>query len=208
MEKNPATYLKHCIVELLGTFFLLSAIFAAPAGMAPIAAGGILLVMVASIGNLSGAHLNPAVTTALVASRQFAAKDALGYVIAQTFGALLAITVTEGLGRDVGPVQRGGSAILAEFVGVFLLTFVVSRMVLSKAGDAPTALGIGLALGLGVMIAAPFSGGVLNPAIGLALLITGKVAGALGGIIPYLLVPLIAGLLAGPLARYLTFTAR
>ncbi|MDP9382833.1 MAG: aquaporin [Chloroflexota bacterium] len=205
LDRNPSAFARSLVAELIGTFFLLTVILAAPASVTFAAAGATLLIMVVAIGKTSGAHLNPAVTTALVTNRQFPLKDGLVYVVAQVVGALLAIfAVDVVLARSLGGVDPGNNAFWAELIGTFLLAFVVSQVTVHQVPEAGSALGIGIALALGVLVAGPNSGGVLNPAIGLALLLTGNVVGALGGMFYYLLAPLVAGLLAGQVASYLT----
>ena len=203
--KRSRAFVQSWVAEVVGTFFLLSAILAAPPSFTFAAAGAILLVMVVSLGKVSGAQLNPAVTTALIVARRFPLKDGLAYLPAQLLGALLAILSFDGLlGRTMGNVDPGNQSFFAEFVGTFLLTFVVTQVTVHEVPEAGSALGVGLALAMGVLIAGPSSGGVLNPAIGLALLLTGHVTGVFSALLPYLLAPIVAGVLAGLLGAYLT----
>ena len=94
--------LKRCTAETLGTFWLVfggcgSAIFAAAypelgigfAGVA-LAFGLTLLTMCYAIGNISGCHINPAVTLGLVAGGRFPAREAVPYIVAQVIGGILA----------------------------------------------------------------------------------------------------------------------
>jgi len=202
IDLNPRAFLKSWIAEIIGTFFLLTVILAAPTGITFAAAGAAVLVMVVALGKTAGAHLNPAVTAGLVAARQFPVKDGGLYVAAQFIGALLAIGGANVFDRPLTDVVRRNDAFLAEMLGAFLLVFVVSQVTFNEVPEIGSALGIGVALALGVLIAGPNSGGVLNPAIGLALLLTGNVSGVLGGLLPYLLAPLIGGVVAGRLAEY------
>ena len=205
IDRDPAAFLKSWLAELVGTFFLLAVILSAPPGVTFAAAGVILLVMVVAIGKTSGAHLNPAVTTALVATKQFPLKDGLAYVVAQVLGALLAVLSVDALlARSLGDVDPGSGAFFAELFGTFLLTFVVSQVTMNQVPEAGSALGIGFALAAGVLLAGPSSGGVLNPAIALALLLTGHVAGVFGALAPLLLAPVLAALAGRLLADYIT----
>jgi len=204
IDRNARAFLKSWIAEIIGTFFLLTAILAAPRGITFAAAGATVLVMVVALGKTSGAHLNPAVTAGLVAARQFPFKDGVLYVAAQFIGAVLAIGAANVLDRPLTDVVRRNDAFVGEMLGTFLLVFVVSQVTFNEVPEIGSALGIGLALAVGVLIAGPNSGGVINPAIGLALLLTGNVASALGALLPYLVAPLISGILAGRLAEYLS----
>src|SRR6185437_13047878 len=89
------------LAELIGTFALVSsvcgaALFSAPsAGLMTVAfaIGAIVLAMAYALGPISGGHFNPAVTCGLVAAGRFNAGDAIGYIIAQLAGAILAAAV-------------------------------------------------------------------------------------------------------------------
>jgi aquaporin Z len=82
------------------------------------------------------------------------------------------------------------NAYIAEFLGTFLLVFVIF-----VTGNY---LAIGAALAIGVMLAGPISGGSLNPAVTLALLSAGKLS--VSQVVPYILAEV-----AGALAAYQTY---
>src|SRR3954468_623228 len=92
---------KKYIAELIGTFALVSsgcgaALFSAPsAGLMTVAfaIGAIVLAMAYSVGHISGGHFNPAVTCGLIAAGRFKAGDAIGYIVAQLAGGILAAAV-------------------------------------------------------------------------------------------------------------------
>lgn len=204
IDRRPALFLKSWIAEVVGTFFLLAVVLSAPAGITFAAAGATLLVMVVALGKVSGAQLNPAVTTGLITAKEFPLKDGLGYMVGQLVGALLAVFVVGTLlGREIGGVDPGNQAFFAEIIGTFLLVFVVAQVTVNEVPETGSALGVGIALATGVLIAAPSSGGVLNPAIALALLLTGNVTGPLGALLPYLVAPLLGGIAGGALGTYL-----
>ena len=95
------------VVEFIGTFFLMSAV-----GMAtltgslfvPLAAGGMLMVMIYAGGHISGGHYNPAVTTAALVRRRIGIGDAAGYWIAQ----VVAGVVAGAIARAVSTRRRSG----------------------------------------------------------------------------------------------------
>lgn len=125
-----------------------------------------------AIGHISGAHLNPAVTVGLWLSKRHKAEAVIPYIAAQLIGALLAsltlkaafASVPTTLGQTM-PAFGAGPALLMELV----LTFIFVMTVIGAATDQLTqkplaALAIGAALGLGVIVGGPVSGGSLNPA--------------------------------------------
>lgn len=200
-QTQPGHFLRSLTAEALGTFFLLLAGLLAPANLAFVAVGLTLLVLVVAIGKVSGSHVNPAVTLALVAARKFKPLDGLFYFAAQLVGAFLAVLVVRSLGRPLPTIEAGSNAFWFELLGAFLLAFVVAQVVVKNVPEAGSALAIGGALALGVLIAGGASGGVLNPALGGALLSSGAIIRGGAGV--YLLAPLIAGALAGLLGGFL-----
>jgi hypothetical protein len=90
--------------ELVGTYFLVLTVGIAVTRMnmlAPLAIGGVLMVMVYAGGHISGAHFNPAVTLAVLVRGRISSAAAGGYVVSQVIGALLA-AVTRPLRRSCG----------------------------------------------------------------------------------------------------------
>jgi MIP family channel proteins len=181
------------LAELVGTFILVftgcavavAAILQRPtAGPAfydslavALAFGIALVVVVAAIGHVSGAHVNPAVTLALAVTNKFPWGLVPVYVGAQLLGALLgavAVWISYGdAAREVAavaatfPVDAVGDlrAFLVEIFVTFILVFVVLSVATddrAPAGVAP--LAVGFALACGVLIAGPVTGGSLNPA--------------------------------------------
>jgi aquaporin Z len=190
--------------EVVGTFFLVVAALLSPDGLTFALVGLTLLVMVIALGKVSGAHLNPAVTIGLIVARQFPLQAGLLYILAQVVGAFLAYAFGALVGRVLPVTDPHANALWFEVIGTVLLVFVVTRVVLSKVSPAASALGIGLALSVGIAIAGPSSGGVLNPAIALVLLLGKLSSGSLLTSLLYLVVPVAAGGGAALLAVYLT----
>ncbi|CAN5828825.1 hypothetical protein BH24DEI2_BH24DEI2_14120 [soil metagenome] len=165
--------------------------------------GATLLVMVVAIGKVSGSHINPAVTVGLMSTQQIKVREGLLYIVAQVVGAFLALGLGDLLGRSLPEADPGPNAVWFEMPGTALLVFVVTRAVLQKAPEAASALAIGLALTVGIAIAGPSSGGVLNPAIAVVLLTGNLFSGSVFAALGYLAAPLLAGALAALLARSL-----
>jgi aquaporin Z len=177
--------------------------------------GMTVTAMAYAIGPVSGCHLNPAVTAAVWASGRMNTNDAIGYIVAQLIGgivgALILYLILKGkvAGYDVakqGMGQNGwsdysmGSAILAEFVATLVFTIVILA-VTGARGATPIA---GLVIGLTLMVMhfafIPVSGASLNGArsLGPAVFVGGT---ALAQVWMYLVVPTLAGALAGWLVK-------
>jgi len=162
------------IVEFIGTFFLVSgAIFGGAVG-----ASLALIVMVYAGGHISGAHYNPAVTTAMYMRKKVEASELAGYYLAQLLGAAVAAAliyyVFERQGQNFvcdGFPSGMLKTALAEVIGTFALAYVVLNTATAKgtAGNSFYGLAIGgtvLAMSFAV---GKFSGSVFNPAVGLGL---------------------------------------
>ncbi len=209
------------IAELVGTFILVfggtavavGAILARPtAGAAydslavALAFGLTLAAVVAAIGHVSGAHVNPAVTLGMAATGKFPWNYAPIYVGAQLVGAVLAALATwltfggagarsEAKLAATYPAQGVGDlqAFIVEILITFILVFVV--MAVATDGRAPAAIApiaVGFALAVGVFIAGPVTGGSVNPARSLGPML---VAGDLTSVWLYILGPIVGGVL-------------
>src|SRR2546423_4992570 len=114
--------MKKYLAEFVGTFVLVfggvgSAVLAGDKigflGVS-IAFGLTLLTMAYAIGSISGCHINPAVTVGLLVSRKIEAKDALGYIVAQILGAIVAaallLLIAQGAAAGYDPAIAGFGA--------------------------------------------------------------------------------------------------
>ena len=209
------------LAELVGTFILVfggtavavGAILSRPtAGAAydslaiALAFGLALAAVVAAIGHVSGAHVNPAVTLGMAATGKFPWRYTPHYVVAQLVGAVLAALATwltfGGPARSEAslaatyPAQGVGD--LQAFIVEILITFILVFVVMAVATDerAPAAMApiaVGFALAVGVFIAGPVTGGAVNPVRALGPML---VAGDLTSAWLYILGPIIGGVLA------------
>ena len=155
-----ADTLKAGLAELTGAFFLT---LAALLSGTPYAVALTLAAFVYAIGNISGCHINPAVTVGLVAARRLPILTGLLYVYAQVMGALLARVVAPYAGAL--PAQYHAASPVGEMLGAgfLILTVVaVSDKYVPKAGSG---IAIGAALAAGLVT----SGGILNPAVAVAM---------------------------------------
>ena len=181
-ERMVQTVGRRAMAEGVGTFFFILIGTASvvvdvrtggalgPVGIA-LAWGFALTGMIYTIGHLSGAHVNPAVTIALWAVRRFPARDALAYIPAQCAGAVAASLVLWGLlgdTADVGatrPAMDLGGAFAVEWLLSFALMFVIA----AAASDERVAVGVGgLAVGLALafdhLVGLTLTGSSMNPA--------------------------------------------
>jgi aquaporin Z len=194
------------LVEFIGTFFLMSgAIFGGAIG-----ASLALVVMVYAGGHISGAHYNPAVTTAMYLRKKVTTAELPGYYIAQLLGAsaagLLIYYVFERQG--VGFVCDGFPAgtlktALAEIIGTFALAYVVLNVATAKgtAGNSFYGLAIGGTVLAMAMAFGKFSGAVFNPAVGLGLAIQKSLCWE--NLWMFFVAPLAGGVLAAIVFNYL-----
>jgi MIP family channel proteins len=208
------------LAELVGTFILVfggtavavGAILSLPtAGGAygslavALAFGLALAAVVAAIGHVSGAHVNPAVTLGLASIGQFPWKSVPYYLGAQLAGAVLGAVGTwiafGGPGRNEAklaatyPAQGVGDlqAFLLEILITFILVFVVVAVATdSRAPAAIAPIAVGFALAVGVFIAGPVTGGAVNPVRALGPML---VAGDLTSAWLYILGPIVGGVL-------------
>jgi aquaporin Z len=192
------------IVEFIGTFFLVSGaiVYGAPGAVAA------LIVMVYAGGHISGAHYNPAVTTAMYIRRKVTKGELPGYYFAQLLGgaiaaALLYYVFEAPIGNNSCDEFRSGifKTALAEIIGTFALAYVVLNVATAK-GTAGNSF-YGLAIGGTVLAMAwsfgSYSGGVLNPAVGLGLAVQGRLCW--GQLWLYIVSPLIGGVIAAYVFR-------
>ncbi|MDM7914538.1 MAG: aquaporin Z [Candidatus Eisenbacteria bacterium] len=220
--------MKRYLAELVGTFVLVfggcgSAVLAGDKigflGVA-LAFGLTLLTMVYAIGPISGCHINPAVTVGLLAAKKFQPRFALGYIVAQILGGILAaailLIIAKGLPGGYDPSTAGfaangygehsptgyalGAAFLAEVVltALLLITVLGATDITAPAGFA--GIPIGLVLTLIHLIGIPVTNTSVNPArsIGPAIFVGGW---ALGQLWLFIVAPLIGAVLAALLYR-------
>lgn len=221
--------------EMVGTFSLVlfgcgaavvSGISATgPAGIGllgiAIAFGVSVVVMAYAIGGISGCHINPAITIAMLTAGKIKAGEALGYIISQFIGATIAAAVLYGIQKGLpgwapgewalgsngwGPGYLAeynmASAFLAEAVLTFLFLFVIFGTT-SKWGNGTMAgLAIGFTLVLIHLVAIPITGTSVNPArsFGPAIFAGGK---ALEQLWLFIVAPVAGGIAAAIVWRVL-----
>ncbi|MFT3982052.1 MAG: aquaporin Z [Ferruginibacter sp.] len=184
--------MKSYFAEFIGTFWLVlggcgSAVLAAKfpevgiglVGVA-LAFGLTVLTIAYSLGHISGAHLNPAVTLGLWAGGRVSANIVLPYIVSQVLGALAAAGVlyiiATGNGSDIGGFAANGygehspggysltAGIVCELVMTFIFLIVILGATDKKAPQGFAGLAIGLALTLIHLISIPVTNTSVNPA--------------------------------------------
>lgn len=166
-----------------------------------------IVAMAYSIGNISGCHINPAVSLAMWITKKMDTKDFIGYVIAQCIGAIAGAGLlvflfgsNASLGTNgYGELSALGTDVAQAFVVEVVLTFTFLLAILgvtSKSENASTTgLVIGLTLTLIHILGIPFTGTSVNPArsLGPALLAGGQ---ALSQVWLFILAPLLGAAIA------------
>lgn len=217
------------LAELIGTFVLVfmgcgSAVIAGEkVGFLGIslAFGLSVLVMVYAIGPVSGCHINPAITIAMLVNGKINGRDAGAYMVCQVIGgiiaaALLLVIMTglptydlavNGLGQNgYGDASPGGFSMMSGLIAEIVLTCIFLLVIFgatSKAAPAGFAgIAIGLSLALIHIVGIPVTGVSVNPArsIGPALLAGGP---AIAQLWLFIIAPVIGAVLAAFIWKYL-----
>jgi aquaporin NIP len=137
--------------------------------------GLVVLAMIYAVGDVSGAHLNPAVTLGFFTARRFEARWVGPYIASQCAGALLAsltLRLMFPTSATLGATLPAGSA-LQSFVLEFILTFLLMFVILSVSTGAKekgvlAGVAVGSVIALEALFAGPISGASMNPARSLA----------------------------------------
>lgn len=181
-----------------------------------------LLTMAYAIGHISGCHINPAVSIAMLLSKQIKAKEFCGYVVAQILGALAGAGLLAAIFRlgNVTDLTGGfgsnglasvGDSIWAGLIVEVLLTFVFVMAILgvtSKKGNYGHTAGIVIALSLVAVhiLGIGLTGTSVNPARSLGPAIVAAIAGntaPIAAVWVFIVGPLVGGILAAYTYKYL-----
>jgi aquaporin Z len=202
--------------ELLGTFTLVFAgtgaivindVSGGVIGHAGIALtfGLVVMAMIYTFGEVSGAHLNPAVTLGFAVAGRFEWKNVPGYVLAQIIGAVAASGLLHWLfpaHEKLGATLPAGSA-MQSFVLELILTAILMLAILristgAKEKGITAGIAIGGIIALEAMFAGPICGASMNPARSLA---PALISGHLGHLWIYLTATVLGAFVAVPLAK-------
>lgn len=206
--------------EFFGTLALVlvgcgSAVIAGPGiGLTGIsfAFGLTVLVMVYAIGPISGCHINPAISVAMLLAGKLEGRLALGYIVSQIIGAIAGagILYLIASGEDGWTIDKGGlgqngfdeltgynmtAAMITEAVFTFLFLFVIFGATSKKAPAGFAGIAIGFALVLIHLVTIPVTGTSVNPArsLGPAVFVGGE---ALEQVWLFIVFPIIGAAIA------------
>jgi len=167
--------------------------------------GLVVLALVYALGDVSGAHLNPAVTTGFWLAGRFPAGSVLPYIGSQCAGALLASLMVRflfpahpTLGATL-PADGPGQSFVLEILLTLILMFVVLCVSTGAKEKGITAgVAVGSVIGLEALFAGPVSGASMNPARSVAPALVG---GHMEHLWVYLVAPVIGAAAAIPVCR-------
>ncbi|MCQ2528936.1 MAG: MIP family channel protein [Saccharofermentans sp.] len=206
---------KKYIAEFIGTFVLVfaacgTAVVVGCNGaegnaaylMTALAFGLVIVAMAYSIGNVSGCHINPAVSIAMLVSKKMSVKDFCGYVVAQCIGGIAGagvLAVLLGMNQSFGANglynDSIGKSILVEVVLTCIFVLAILGVTSKPEFSNVAGLVIGLSLTLVHIIGIAFTGTSVNPARSLASAVFAGGA-ALSNVWVFIVAPLIGGVLA------------
>lgn len=211
-------------IEALGTFFFVflgaGAVIAAHfAGLGALSllviaiANGIGLALAISLAmNISGGHINPAVTIAAWINKKISSGDAVVYIIAQVVGATIAgfllvsvypaasgIAVNYGA-PSLGPTTTIMQGIILETIMTFFLVTAVFLTAVDRRAPKIAGFGVGLTVVLDVLVGGPFTGAAMNPARAIGPMIA---SGFLSNWYVYWIGPILGAVIAALVYKYL-----
>jgi len=165
--------------------------------------GLVVMTMIYAVGEVSGAHLNPAVTIGFWAARRLPGKSVGPYILAQTIGALTASGIVRLLfphHLNIGATLPAGAwhqSFLLELVLTFLLMFVILSVATgAKEKGIMAGVAVGGVIGFEALFAGPISGASMNPARSLAPALVGGQLDQLKHLWIYLAAPVLGAVLA------------
>lgn len=173
-----------------------------------------IVAMAYSIGNVSGCHINPAVSLGMLITGRMTGKDFLGYVVAQFVGATAGAAILFGIfgGIENGLGQNGygdasalgidmPTAIIVEVILSFVFVLVVLDVTSKTENRAVAGIVIGLSLTLVHILGIPFTGTSVNPArsFGPAFFVQGD---ALIQLPVFIIAPLIGGAISALVYKF------
>lgn len=214
---------RRCVAELIGTFILIvggcGAVMVNQATATDSQPGvltltgialvwGLLVMSLASaLGDLSGCHINPAVTVGFAVAKRFPWKEVAPYIAAQVVGAFAAIlflkvlfptNTTLAATAPTGEVWQ--SFMLEVFLTWFLMLAVLGVSTGAKEKGITAGIAVGGVIALEVLVGGPISGASMNPARSLAPAV---VSGNMGTIWVYVFAPVLGAVLAVPTYSFL-----
>ncbi len=213
--------IKKYVAEFIGTFVLVlfacgtAVVTGCASGeinaayfMTALAFGLVIVAMAYSIGNVSGCHINPAVSIAMLVSSKISVKDFIGYVVAQFAGATAGAGVLylffpeSGLGTNALFEGDALKSIVIEIILTFVFVIAILGVTSKVENSTVAGIVIGLTLTLVHIFGIYFTGTSVNPArsFGPALFAQGD---ALSCVWVFIAGPLAGGILAALVYKFL-----
>ena len=167
-----------------------------------LAFGLVIVAMAYSIGNISGCHINPAVSIAMLTSGKMSVGEFCGYVVSQVLGGIAGGAILAGiLGKDTGLGTNGlyngnvGASFLVEIILTFVFVLAILGVTSRSEFGSVAGLVIGLTLTLVHILGIAFTGTSVNPArsLGPAIFVGGD---AIKNVWVFILAPLVGAVLA------------
>ena len=207
----PSTYHRKFLAEVIGTFTL---VFCGTGAMivneitggvvthvgVAVTFGLVVSAVVFAFGDISGAHINPAVTIAFAVAGRFPKKEIILYVVAQLVGAFLASGLLKFLfpqSLNLGATLPSGSEIQSFILEIILMFFLMTVILNIATGAKESGMLAGIAVGsivlVEAMFAGPISGASMNPARSIAPAV---LSGVLDHLWIYIVAPVIGATLA------------
>lgn len=180
-----------------------------------VAFGLVIVAMAYSVGNVSGCHINPAVSLGMLVAGKISVTDFIGYVISQFLGGIVGAAALMGIlgGTEYGLGTNGygdasamgasmAQAIAVEVVLTFVFVFAILGVTSKAQNSSVAGIVIGLTLTLVHILGIPFTGTSVNPArsFGPALFMGGE---ALSQVWVFIAAPLIGAAIAAVVFRLL-----
>ncbi|MEM9212061.1 MAG: MIP/aquaporin family protein [Pseudomonadota bacterium] len=200
--------MKNYVAEFLGTAFLLATVIGSGImgdALSPdnaavallgntIPTGAILFVLITTLGPISGAHFNPAVTLAFWMRRQIATREALIYVVVQIVGGCLGVILAN-IMFDLDAimisekVRASSGQYLSEVIATFGLVFVIFAGIKYRPKAVPTLVGLYITAAYWFTASTSFA----NPAVTIARTLSDTFAGITPSSVPAFLAAQIVG---------------
>lgn len=206
--------MKKYISEFVGTFVLVlvgcgvAVVTSANVVATSLAFGLSIVAMAYSIGNVSGCHINPAVSLAMFITKKITAKEFAFYVISQILGAIVGAVI---LGLILGSFDKLGAngfvdgKLLSAFITEVILTFIFITAILGVTSKTENGHTVGIVIGLTLVLVHLFgiaiTGTSVNPArsIGPAIFVGGN---ALKQLWVFIVAPLVGSAIASVFYKY------
>ncbi len=164
----------------------------------------VLIFVVFTVGAISGAHVNPAITFGAWFAGKISWRKALGYIVAQVAAGFLVLLLASLLLKGTGITMTQFAtqftqapmlkAAISEIIALFIFSFGVGTVMFGKLSDSVKPVVVGLSLMIGLLISMAWGGAIANPAIAFALR---------AFTIPHILAPLVGAVLGMGVAKFL-----